>query len=93
MIATVLELSSVTSAVVPPYVIQGVAAEVTERAEMSRLPVMDTRLVLPQFGHGAEGLAARFAGVASDTSVQGLVLLQPVAPGRAEGAVGAAVGS
>ena len=91
--AGVPELPGVASEVVAPHIVQGVAAEVAERAEVSRLPVVDTRLVLPQFGHGAEGLAALLAGVAPDTGVQGPVLLQTVATGRAEGTVRAAVGS
>ena len=91
--ARVLELSGVASEVVAPHVVQGVAAEVAKRAEVRGLPVVDTCLVLAQFGHGAECLAALFAGITSDTGVEGPVLLQPVATGSAEGTVRAAVGS
>lgn len=87
------ELPSVASEVVAPYVVQGVAAEVAERAEMSGIPVVYTRLVLAQFGRGAEGLIAFFAGVAAEAGVQRPVLLKPVTAGGTEGAEGAAVGS
>lgn len=91
MSAGVLQLPRVASEVVAADVVQRVAAEVAQRAEVRGVLVVDARLVLPQFGHGPKGLVAHFALVATDPRVEGLVLLQPVAPGGGEGAVPAAV--
>lgn len=91
MSAGVMQLSGVTSEIVSSYVVKRVAAEVAERAEVSRLFVVDARLVLTQFGHSPKRLVAHIAAVTTDSCVKRLVLLQAIAPGGAERTVTATV--
>lgn len=93
MSANVLQRPRVAPEVVPPHVVERVAAEVAQRAEVRGPLVVNAPLVLPQFGHSPEGFVTHVTAVTADSRVQRLVLLHAVAPRGAEGAVAAAVRS
>lgn len=88
-----VQLPRVASEVVPSHVVQRVAAEVTERAEVCRLFVMDSHLVLPQFGQSSKRLFTYITAVTTDPCVKRLVLFQAVTPCGAERTVTTTVGS
>ena len=77
--------------VVPPHVVERVATEVAHRAEVRGLFVVDTHLVLTQFGHSPKGLVAHFTLVSADSRVKRLVFFQAVAPAGGERTVFAPV--
>lgn len=80
-----------TSDSVSLHVVRREAGEVTERAAVSGSLVVDALLVLMQSGDGGEGLVAQVTAVTAESRVQGLVLLQTMAPPGAERTVTAAV--
>lgn len=91
--ANVLQLPRVASAVVASHVVERVAAEVAQRAEVRGQFVVNASLVLAQFGHRPKGFVTHVTAVTADTCVERLVLFQAVAPRGAEGAEAAAVRS
>lgn len=75
-----VQVPRVASKIVPFHVVQRVATEVTERAEVCRPFVVDAHFVLTQFGHSPKGLVANIAAVTTDPCVKRLVLFQAIAP-------------
>lgn len=82
--AHMAELPRVAALGMPTKVVLAVTTVVAELAEVRCLPVVHTLPMQPQLGRGAEGLAAEAAGMASQSSVQGLVGIKAVAARGAE---------
>lgn len=89
--AHMAELPRVAALGMPTEVVLAVTTVVAELAEVRGFPVVHALPMQPQLGRGTEGLAAEVAGMAAQSSVQGLMGIKAVAARGAECAEAAAV--